>query len=681
MSVKLSTEIAYLKGVGEKRAALYGKLGIKTIGDLLHYYPRDYIDATKPYTLENAPLGENVVLKLTVLKKSGEQIIKKGMSVFKVSAYDDTGSIMITFFNSKYTVQSLKEGEEYLFYGKLSGNFIRKEMSAPAILNTGDFNGMIPVYSQTAGLSSKIIQANVKQAIELTMSEPIDALPQGLKHKNELCHIEYAVREIHNPQDRESLEVARRRLVFEELFILSLGLLQVKNSSVIRKISPMKKKSLKKFYDLLPYKLTTGQKTAIKEITEDMCSGKAMNRLVQGDVGCGKTMVAAAAAYFSFLNHGQTALMAPTEILANQHYESLNKIMLELGVKTALLTGSTTAKEKKNIKEQLKNGNIDICIGTHALLTCDVKFKNLALVITDEQHRFGVAQRTALAEKGEFAHTLVMSATPIPRTLALIVYGDLQVSQIKEMPKGRIPVETMRINSARKERAFNFIKSKLDQGRQAYIVCPLVETGEIDMGLKSAEEFAKELSKNQFKDYKVGIIHGKMKSKDKDDIMKKFKSGDIQLLVSTTVIEVGVDVPNSVIMMIVNAERFGLSQLHQLRGRVGRGSEKSYCILLSDSKNPDTLRRLNVLCNTSDGFEIAEEDLKLRGAGDFFGSRQHGLPEFQIADPVKDLEIFKDAQREAIGLLEADPTLSDFENRYLKKKVDRMMSSVGYSPN
>lgn len=681
MSVKLSTEIAYLKGVGEKRAALYGKLGIKTIGDLLHYYPRDYIDATKPHTLENAPLGENVVLKLTVLKKGAEQRIRKGMSVFKVSAYDDSGSVMITFFNAKFTVQSLEEGEEYLFYGKLSGNFVRKEMSSPIILASGNFGGMIPIYSQTAGLSSKIIQANIKQAIELTMSEPKDALPPNLRQENKLCHIEYAVREIHNPQDRKSLEIARRRLVFEELFILSLGLLQVKNSSVIRKISAMEKKSLQKFYDLLPYTLTNGQLCAIDEIIEDMCSGKAMNRLVQGDVGCGKTMVAAAAAYFAFLNGKQTALMAPTEILASQHYESLDKIMSLLGVKTALLTGSATAKEKKTIKEKLKNGEIDICIGTHALLTGDVDFKSLALVITDEQHRFGVAQRTALAEKGEFAHTLVMSATPIPRTLALIVYGDLQISQIKEMPKGRIPVETMRIDSARQERAFNFIKSKLNEGRQAYIVCPLVETGEVDMGLKSATEFAKELAEKQFKDYKVGIIHGKMKARDKEEVMLKFKMGEIQLLVSTTVIEVGVDVPNSVVMMIVNAERFGLSQLHQLRGRVGRGKEQSYCILLSDSKNPDTLRRLRVLCDTSDGFEIAEEDLKLRGAGDFFGSRQHGLPEFQIADPVKDLEIFKAAQQEAKAMLEKDPELSDFENRYLKKKVDGMMSSVGYSPN
>ncbi|MEF9983337.1 MAG: ATP-dependent DNA helicase RecG [Oscillospiraceae bacterium] len=681
MAIGLNTDIKFLKGVGEKRAELYKKIGILTIGDLLHYYPRDYIDATNPSEIASCDFGENVVLKLVVSKKTGEQRIRKGMSIFKILAYDDTSSIIITFFNTKYTAESLKIGEEYLFYGKVSGTLLKREMSSPLVLAGGDYNGLIPIYPLTAGISSKLINTNVKQALDLVFTEPKDALPTQIREDNKLCHIEYAVREIHNPTDKATMEIARKRLIFEELFILSLALWAIRGQSNIRKAPKMEKQDMQKLYSSLPYVLTNGQMEAISDIIGDLSSGKVMNRLVQGDVGCGKTMVAIAAIYFTFLNGGQSAMMAPTEILATQHYNSLEKVLKPLGVNVGLLTGSMTAKEKRITREKLLSGEINICIGTHALITKDVAFKNLSLVITDEQHRFGVNQRTALSQKGEAVHMLVMSATPIPRTLALIIYGDLEISQIRELPKGRTAIETMRIDATRRNRAFGFIKKHLDMGLQAYIICPLVEIGEVDMGLKSAVEYANDIAKGEFKDYKVGVIHGKMNQKEKDKIMAEFKDGEVQVLVATTVIEVGVDVPNAVIMLIENAERFGLSQLHQLRGRVGRGDKQSYCILVSDVKNEDTAKRLSAICKTSSGFDIAEEDLKLRGAGDFFGNRQHGLPQFQIADLSKDIELLKSAQEEAKKILKVDSNLSEYEHRFMKIKVEKMLEAVGYIPN
>ncbi len=681
MAAKLSADIQFIKGVGEKRAKLYNKIGINTVGDLLHYYPRNYINATKSIKAAEVVPGETAVLRLTIASVGAEQHIRKGMSIFKVKAFDETATVIITFFNAKYTVESLEEGSEYLFYGRVNGNFLRKEMSAPMILGRGDFYGMIPVYSLTAGLTSKMINLAVKAALDSALENAADALPPSVRQKHKLCEIEYAVREIHNPDDETALKIARRRLVFEELLILSLGLLKVGSSDEKRKTEKLEAKSLEEFYNILPYKLTEGQLSAIDEIILDMTSGNAMNRLVQGDVGCGKTMVAAAAMYFAFLNGKQSAMMAPTEILAVQHYENIKETLGKLGVKVSILTGSMKAKDKKEIKEALAKGTAHVCVGTHAILTEDVEFKNLALVITDEQHRFGVAQRTNLAQKGVCTHTLVMSATPIPRTLALIVYGDLQVSRITQMPKGRKPVETLKIDSGKRQRAFNFIKSKLDMGNQAYIVCPLIENTGEEHSLKSAVEYAGEIAKRQFADYSVGIIHGKMKAWEKDKIMEQFKTGKIQLLVSTTVIEVGVDVPNAIVMMIENAERFGLSQLHQLRGRVGRGNDESWCILVSDSKNPETQRRLKVLCDTNSGFDVAEEDLKLRGAGDFFGNRQHGLPEFKIASLTGDFDVLQEARKEAEEILSLDPDLQSFENRYLNSKMKSMFAAVGYAPN
>ena len=681
MALTPDTSVQYLKGVGERRAALYQKLNIRTVEDLLYHFPRSYLDLTTPYPIDQAPLNQAAAVRGMVVKKSREQHIRKGLSVFKVLISDDTGLMNLTFFNAKFTVEALQLEEEYLFYGKVGGNFLKKEMSAPMVIRLEEGGRLIPVYPLTAGLSSRMIGANVAQALAQLGEHFPDPIPGEIRRRHGLSAIGYAMENIHRPPDPFCAEVAKRRLIFEELFFLSLALGSSREDKIRYAVPKMKPISLEPFHESLPFTPTEAQKRAIGDAIQDMCSGTPMNRLVQGDVGSGKTLVGAAAAYFAVLNGGQAAMMAPTEILAEQHFRTLNAILSPLGLNIQLLTGSMTAKAKRLVKAGLQDGSIHLCVGTHALLSDGVEFCNLALVITDEQHRFGVAQRIALSEKGQHAHTLVMSATPIPRTLALMIYGDLDLSVIDQLPAGRKPIKTYKIDSEKRQRAFGFIRSHLDQGYQAYIVCPLIETGEVDLGLKPAAEYAKELADGPFSGYRVGLLHGKMKAADKEKTMRAFQSGEIQLLVSTTVVEVGVDVPNAVIMMIENAERFGLSQLHQLRGRVGRGPVQSHCILLSDAKNPETVERLRVLCSTGDGFRIAEEDLRLRGPGDFFGYRQHGLPELKIADMASDVSLLKTAQEEAKAILAADPKLTLPQHQAMKERVTRILLSAGERPN
>ena len=668
-------DIRYLKGVGEKRAKLYEKLGITDLATLLEHYPRSYIDLTQPVSIAGAPREEAVPVRAAVVSKTGEQRIRRGLSLFKVVVTDHSSDMVITFFNTKFTVEGLKIGEEYIFYGKVEGTLTKRTMASPLIFRLGEGEGLIPIYPLTEGLSSKLIRENIRQALDEMKGMLEDPLPKDLRKKYHLCHKSYAVQNIHFPPDREAMEIAKNRLIFEELLFCQLAFLQVRNRNRRLKTQPMQEVSLVPFYESLPFTLTGAQRRSIEEACRDMTTGVPMNRLVQGDVGSGKTMVAAACIYFAAKNGAQSALMAPTEILALQHYETLAPVLSGLGLVAELLTGSTKAAKRREIQEQLKAGEIHLLIGTHAIIEDTVEFHRLGLVITDEQHRFGVAQRVRLMNKGDHPHVLVMSATPIPRTLAQTIYCDLDLSVIDELPPGRQKVLTYCIGSDKRMRAFGFIKKHLDAGRQAYIVCPLVEANG-ESGLKPATDYEKLLEERYFKGYRVGLLHGKMKSKEKEEAITRFKNGDMQLLVSTTVVEVGVDVPNAVIMMIENAERFGLSQLHQLRGRVGRGRDQSYCILLSDARGELTRRRLEVMCKTNDGFAIAREDLNLRGPGDFFGVRQHGLPTLKLADLLTDTIVLQRAQEAAREILSADPDLSLPEHKPLLSKVEKMMREV-----
>lgn len=661
-----STDIQFLKGVGEKRAELLRKKGIDTVGALLRFYPRAYLDWRNITSVAECPFGENVCVKARIVTPVQSQYVRQGMTLYKFTAQDESDCFTVTLFNQKYLAQALHEGNEYLFYGKLSGSLVMREMAAPEI-REGSFCGIEPIYPASAGLSSKNLEKLVKTALSL-LPEQEDILPKSVRERNGLCGINTAVKNIHFPLEPEAFERAKERLVFEELFVLHTGLSFLKRRKRGLAGCVIKRNLLAEFEKTLSFTMTDAQKRVIGECLADMSSGRPMNRLVEGDVGSGKTAVAAALCYISAGNGFQSALMAPTEILAEQHFKTLAAITKDSGIKCALLTGSQTKKQKNLIKEALKNGEIDVAVGTHALLTDDVEFNRLGLVITDEQHRFGVAQRGKLSAKGENPHTLVMSATPIPRTLGLIIYGDLDISIIDEYPHGRQKIETYLVNSSYHARVYNFIKKFLDEGRQGYIVCPLVEENET-LDITSAAEYYEKLKDGEFKGYSLGLLHGKMPAREKDAVMRRFAEGEIQLLISTTVIEVGIDVPNSVIMVIENAERFGLSQLHQLRGRIGRGEHKSYCILISDVRSGDTKKRLQVIKDCQDGFKIAEEDLKLRGPGDFLGSRQHGLPDMKIADIFADRTVLHNAGVEAERLLKADPTLSAPENKALRAEI------------
>ncbi len=645
------TPIQYLKGVGEKRAAQLAKLGIATVDDLLSHFPRQYEDWQTVLRIDEAPRGTPCCVRGRALASPVERRIRKGLTLYTFSISDGAALMRITLFNNPYAAEKIKAGEAYLFFGTITGGNV-PEMSSPLIEPAENSNRIRPIYPLTAGINSRYLEKLVAEALTaLSERRDADILPDELRRKYRLCTQRYALENIHFPADREALEVARKRLVFEELLLLQLGLLGIKGRTLSETAVRIHREYTEEFCSSLPFTLTGAQSRAVADCVEDMRRSVPMNRLLQGDVGSGKTAVAACVAYTAIRNGWQCVMMAPTEILARQHQQSLQKLFADKpNVHVGLLTGSLTKAQKRDILEKVSSGECQLLVGTHAVLSEAVQFAALGLVITDEQHRFGVRQRAALAAKGTHPHLLVMSATPIPRTLALMVYGDLDVSVLNELPPGRTPIATYAIDTAKRERAYGYIRKFLDEGRQAYIVCPLVEEGETD--LVAAEAYAKQLAEGPFKGYSVGLLHGKMKAKDKEQTMRDFAENRISLLVSTTVVEVGMDVPNAVLMVVENAERFGLAQLHQLRGRVGRGKFASSCILISDAQNAEAKQRLKVMCETTDGFKIADADLKLRGPGDFFGDRQHGLPEMKIADLLNDMNLLHEAQQAARSLHE-----------------------------
>ncbi|HXK77016.1 MAG TPA: ATP-dependent DNA helicase RecG [Oscillospiraceae bacterium] len=678
MEITPDSDIRYIKGVGEKRAALYGRLGVFTVGDLLEHYPRDYIDLTAPKSISDAEEGELCAIRASVDAKTSEQRIRRGLSVYKVRVADDRADMLLTFFNMKYAVESLEIGKEYIFYGLFSKRFTGGEMTAPEIFPAEE-NGYLPRYPLTEGLSGKMISANVKAALEACGEQIPDELPEAVLKQYFLCSKTEAVRSIHFPESASALARAKRRLIFEEFFEFSLGLALTRGKNRAATGIPVRPCDLRPFFGALGFELTDAQKRVIAECTADLAKPVPMNRLVQGDVGSGKTAVAAACMYAAVQSGLQCAMMAPTEVLAAQHAETLEKLFAPLGIGVALLTGSMKEKQKEAARDAIASGLAQIAVGTHALIQEGVSFRELGLVVTDEQHRFGVRQRLALMEKARSPHALVMSATPIPRTLAFVMYGDLDVSVLDEMPKNRLPVKTYLIEPDLLPRAMSFIRKFADHGLQSYIVCPLIEQNEENLSLTAAADLAERLTGQELAGCSVGLLHGKMKPGEKERVMRAFAENRLQVLVSTTVVEVGVDVPNAVVMLIEDADRFGLSQLHQLRGRVGRGTEQSYCILVSGTRNAETQERLKLLCSTSDGFRIAEQDLRMRGPGDFFGFRQHGLPTLKMADMARDMKLLELAKQAAAELLEKDPDLKLPEHALLSDRTERLMRTAAVS--
>lgn len=657
---ELEKALSTLGGVGTQRAKALERLGLKTVGDLVSHFPRRYEDRTTCKLIGQLQHGEMAYVCAMVSTPATLSFVRKGMDLVKFRVVDESGALGITFFNQSWLKNQFRVGQTYYFYARVDVSNFQIQMTSPVWEPEGhqeQTGCIVPRYALTAGLSNAMVMKYMRQCLPTAVTELVDCLPLSLRQDHQLCDVAQAYTQIHFPQSEEALETARHRLAFEELFLFTLGLGKLRQRRETVLVPPCQEIDMDGFYHRLPFALTKAQRRSIDQALEDCCSGRPMNRLCQGDVGAGKTMVAAACVYFMAQNGRQSAMMAPTEILAQQHFRGLSNLLEPLGIRCALLTGSMTAKTKRDIAKQLAQGDIAFVIGTHALISQGVNFDDLALVITDEQHRFGVAQRAALSEKGNHPHTLVMSATPIPRTLALMLYGDLDVSVIDELPPGRQEIQTSLVDSRYHQRIYAFLRKQVDTGRQAYIVCPAVEEGEDDGGKKAVTQYVKELSQEVFPDLRIGFVHGKLKAKEKEATMTTFAAGELDILVATTVIEVGVDVPNAVVMVIENAEQFGLSQLHQLRGRVGRGEHQSYCVLISDNFAPETRARLTVMTQTSDGFRIAQEDLQLRGAGDFFGQRQHGLSQLQVANLGCDAQLMQEAQEAGKDLLSRDPDL------------------------
>ncbi len=671
--------ISTIKSIGPAREKLFNKVDVYTVEDMLKYYPRAYEDRSKSKNICDVTDGESVLIKACAVTVVKNNRIRRGLSLQKLKISDGTGVAEITWFNQEWICKSYDISADYYFFGTVKVKNHRVEMSNPIYEkcdNPQFTNKIVPIYPLTANLTQKTVQTTVAECVR-AIPEIEESIPDFIREKYTLCGIDYAVENIHFPQSQEKHGFARRRLAFEELFYLQLAMRYLRSKrKTYEGISLIDKNYSYEFVSSLPFKLTDDQLKVIGEISADMSGQQPMNRLVQGDVGCGKTVVAATAMYIAVKNGYQAVMMAPTEILATQHYESLNEMFKSFEIKTVLLTGSMTAKQKREAYELIKTGQADIIVGTHAVIQKEVEFSRLALVITDEQHRFGVKQRSALAEKGEHPHMLVMTATPIPRTLALIIYGDLDVSCIKQLPPGRKPVDTFAVDETMRTRINNFMLKQINEGRQIYIVCPMVENSETLEDVKAVTEFAEQLKKNVFTNYNVGVVHGKMPSKEKDKIMSEFYNSNIHVLVSTTVIEVGVNVPNANTMVVENAERFGLSQLHQLRGRVGRGEYQSYCIMFCNSKNDVAKERMKIMTETNDGFVISEKDLQIRGPGEFFGTRQHGLPEFKIANIYEDTDILISSGQASEYVMKNSMDMSAKDKSMIKNNLNKIFERI-----
>ena len=671
------TPVRYLKGVGPKTAERFEKLGILTLSDLLCHYPRRYLDFSKPYSIAEAPADTECVVKAEVFAKPGGRILPGGRRMERITAGDDVSSLEITWFNNPYAAQKLELGQEYYFQGIVTGGMLRRQMVNPQVRTDAQVKSspFEAVYPQTEGLTSSAIAKCVRQLLPHAELLP-DPLPSEMLKKYRLLSKADAVRAIHCPATEEEAFAARRRLIYEELLVLQLGIGRMKNHGAAATGAPMKKADASPFWESLPFSPTGAQRRAVEEILTDMSGETSMNRLLQGDVGSGKTLVAAAAIWACIRAGYQAALLAPTEILASQHAENLNRLLSPFGMRVALLTGGMKAAARRTTLAAIRDDEADLIVGTHAILSEGVEFARLGLAAVDEQHRFGVRQRGLLAEKAANPHLLVMSATPIPRTLGLLMYGDLDISILDELPPGRKPVKTRCITGKKRADLYGFLDREIDSGRQVYIVCPAIEDAG-GSGLNAVKSYYEDIAKAYLPDRRVGLMHGKLKPKEKAEVMDDFKSGRLDALVSTTVIEVGVDVPNATVMVIENAERYGLSALHQLRGRVGRGAAESWCFLVSDNASESVQKRLKFLCSTSDGFAVAQYDLETRGPGDFFGSRQHGLPTLQIADLMNDTRTLHAAQSEAVALLAEDPLLERPEHALLARQVEQMFDKAG----